>query len=305
MPLEVLHNPAVESGAGGAVRPLLTHPEEQISFTADNTKIVLGNDKDEGQGTLFVTTKHLIWLNAASTLAYRMDWPYILLHAVCRDPSAFPQPCLYAQLDVEDEEEEAYAGATRQQEPSDDDDKEEEEAQEEAASSGSGIISEVRFVPDNPAILESLWNAMNACAALNPDSDQSEGEGDFLFNASEMHAGDMDGEEDAADYGEGGEGVEAYATSNEQRMAALQMSMGASAEEMYGEDDDEEEEEEENAPSASSRRKSKHPDDSSVVATQIASASAQVASAAGAGAPGKKRERGEEPQEQSTEPAKY
>jgi chloride channel, nucleotide-sensitive, 1A len=39
----------------------------------------------------------------SETLGYDFDVPYIMLHAITHDPESFPRPCLYCQLD-EDED---------------------------------------------------------------------------------------------------------------------------------------------------------------------------------------------------------
>lgn len=53
-----------------------------------------------------------------------------------------------------------------------------------------GGMTEIRFVPDDKAVLDSLFQAMNECAALHPDTDDSEqeeegGEGDEEENEDE------------------------------------------------------------------------------------------------------------------------
>lgn len=98
--------------------------------------------------------RHLIWLRADKSLAYRMDWPYVLLHAVCRDVTSFPYPCLYAQLDEEAAEDEAEQrqATLRQSMPQEDEAEEKEEEEEEEHAPNPSSISEMRFVPDNPAI---------------------------------------------------------------------------------------------------------------------------------------------------------
>jgi len=287
-------------------RPLLD-VEESISFTADNIELYLGADKREGKGTLFVTTKHLIWLSSDRSTGYRTDYPYVLLHAVSRDPSSFPRPCLYAQLDEEEGEEQRMQATLRQSMPSEGEEEEEEEGEEHKESEEENepdVISELRFVPDNPDILDSLYRAVSACAALNPDESGSEGEGDFVFNVAEgayQADGDEADEDGEAVYGEGGESVDNYGMSNEARLAAMQMSMGMSAEEMYGEDAEGEYEGDEEGEEDHVTLSSKQPDDGSA---QLASAAAQVSSS-GQGSSQKKRDRdGEDPQADTQETSK-
>jgi nucleotide-sensitive chloride channel 1A len=268
-----------------AGKPLLG-PEESIAFTSDRTQLFLRAEKSEGMGTLYVTTKHLIWQSLDGSVGYRMDYPYVLLHAVSRDTSSFPHPCLYAQLDDEVEEE-AFQSARMRQPAADSAsaaaaagdaaEDEEDEAEE------PNPISDLRFVPENSGVLDALYRAVSECAALNPDSDLSDGEGDFMYNADEVrfgsgaNAADEDGE-----YGEGGDdGAAAYAVdSNQARLAQLAMRTGISAEEMFA-DDDEEEEGEEEAEEAEVEFAKGAPADGQA---QLASAAQQVAAASAAGA---------------------
>jgi len=301
MPLE---NYTAVDGSGKAA----LDPEESVAFTADRTQLFLRADKSEGVGTLYVTTKHLIWQSLDHRVGYRMDYPYVLLHAVSRDTSSFPHPCLYAQLDDEVEEE-AFRSASMRQPAvqaaaaaANGEDDEDEEADEPQP------ISDLRFVPENAGILDALYRAVSECAALNPDSDLSDGEGDFMFNADEVRgggAGAEDDEEDGYEYGEGGDdGAAAYAGSNAARLAQLAMRTGLSAEEMFA-DADEEDDEDAGAAGEEEQEEVEFakgaPADGQA---QLASAAQQVAAAAAAGAgSGAKRERDppSEEEKQSTE----
>ena len=39
------------------------------------------------------------WVSADSGQGFSLEYPHISLHAVSKDPSAFPQECLYLMLD--------------------------------------------------------------------------------------------------------------------------------------------------------------------------------------------------------------
>jgi len=198
MPLE-RYTAVDESGS----KPALVLDEE-ITFTCPRTQLYLQSDKSEGMGSLYVSTRHLIWQSEDHSVGYRFDYPYMLLHAIQRDPQAFPQPCIYAQLDDEVAEE-AFASASMRQsaaaaaagaDDAAEDDDEAEEAQP---------ISDLRFVPENAGMLDALYHAMSECAKLNPDSDLSDGEGDFMYNADEIRDGLDAAAADEDDYGEGGD----------------------------------------------------------------------------------------------------
>jgi hypothetical protein len=53
----------------------------------------------------------------SETLGYDFDVPYIMLHAITHDPESFPRPCLYCQLDEdEDGPSEMYLVPPREEE---------------------------------------------------------------------------------------------------------------------------------------------------------------------------------------------
>ena len=68
-------------------------------------------------------------------------------------------------------------------------------------------LFELRFVPDEAAILDDLYAAFSRGACMNPDEVvEDDGEGEFYFNAEEVEAGlngDLDGDDDAQEDEEG------------------------------------------------------------------------------------------------------
>jgi len=57
----------------------------------------------EGRGLLQVTSKRLIWKEqqqeaGAEGKVYEVEVPCITLHAISKDPSSFPKPCMYCQV---------------------------------------------------------------------------------------------------------------------------------------------------------------------------------------------------------------
>ncbi|KAL6060388.1 Methylosome subunit pICln [Balamuthia mandrillaris] len=139
--------------------PVLPEEDEEVRLVQPHATLYLGETK-EGEGTLYVTTKHVIWLSAEDeSKGYSMDFYYILLHAISRDSSAFPYPCIYCQLDSSQQGED------------------EEET----------ITDEARFVVPEEK-LSSVYDAFCSCAALNPDQVE-EDEGEFVFNREEVYRG--------------------------------------------------------------------------------------------------------------------
>jgi len=85
----------------------------------------------QGRGKLVIADDQLRWGNDLA-----LDYPSIVLHAVCTDPETFPQPCIYCQ--VEDSGDESN-------------------------------MEELRFVPKDPNQVQVIFSEMSRCAALHPD----------------------------------------------------------------------------------------------------------------------------------------
>eukprot|EP00741_Cyanophora_paradoxa_P003263 tig00000691_g3171.t1 len=167
MPL--VQNP--ERGADG--RPVLTEEGEEIRLAQSRVEAFFGNDR-QGMGTLYVTTRNVFWLSDEDPQkGHGVDFPFIALHAISRDPAGFPKPCIYCQLDGP---EVPYTGASR----AEDEDGEDEEMPEP--------VPEVRYAPEDPGQVDRLYAAFCDCAALNPDP-VDEDEGDFFYDEAEVMAG--------------------------------------------------------------------------------------------------------------------
>jgi hypothetical protein len=90
------------------LRALELEAGEEVRLRVADVRLCLG-DEALGAGTLFVTTERVAWLRAAGAGAgagagadagVSVRYPAISLHAVCRDPDAFPEPCVFCQLDA-------------------------------------------------------------------------------------------------------------------------------------------------------------------------------------------------------------
>mmetsp|Transcript_42361 Transcript_42361/g.76889 ORF Transcript_42361/g.76889 Transcript_42361/m.76889 type:complete len:186 (+) Transcript_42361:56-613(+) len=129
--------------------PILNNGEE-VRHSEQRTKLYVSKTF-EGEGVLHLTTQRVVWLSAQDgQKGIAMDYPFITVHAVSRDTSAFPEPCLYCQLRTEDNGEE-----------------EEEEDSE---------VPELRFVPADPARLQQIFFTFSEMAALNPDPNDEQNE---------------------------------------------------------------------------------------------------------------------------------
>ncbi|KAF7054647.1 hypothetical protein CFC21_062288 [Triticum aestivum] len=127
---------------------------EELVCVERAASVALGSRAPEPPGTLFITTRRVIWLSEAEKgRGYAVGFLDITLHAVSRDPEAYPSPCLYTQIEAEA-----------------DSDEEDGDLDSEADSDSQlPKISEMRIILADAAQLDSLFDAFCHCAELNPD----------------------------------------------------------------------------------------------------------------------------------------
>ncbi|XP_078152101.1 nucleotide-sensitive chloride conductance regulator (ICln) family protein [Carex rostrata] len=134
--------------------------EEEVMRVERGAAIALGRRQPESPGTLYVTTKRVIWLSdTEKEKGYSVDFVSISLHAVSRDPEAYPQPCIYTQIDIEEEGEESDGSGSDSGEDTE-----------------ISKITEMRFLPSDASQLDSLFEVFCHCAELNPDPNAEIGE---------------------------------------------------------------------------------------------------------------------------------
>ncbi|KAF3780041.1 Chloride conductance regulatory protein ICln [Nymphaea thermarum] len=127
-----------ERAGDGAGRPILDADNgEELMHVETRVGIALGDNAPQSPGTLYITNKRLVWLNDVDREnGYAVDFLSIALHAISRDPAAYPFPCIYAQIETEaidDEEEELEISDV-----------------ECNGSTDLSRISEMRLVPSDP-----------------------------------------------------------------------------------------------------------------------------------------------------------
>ncbi|KAG6528876.1 hypothetical protein ZIOFF_011068 [Zingiber officinale] len=80
--------------------PLLESDDgEELMHVEPGVAIALGSQPMESPGTLYVTSRRVIWLSDADKgKGYAVDFLSLSLHAVSRDPETYPFPCIYTQV---------------------------------------------------------------------------------------------------------------------------------------------------------------------------------------------------------------
>ncbi|KAJ1426495.1 ICln [Sesbania bispinosa] len=152
---------------------------EELMRVQPGVDIALANLPRQSPGTLYITTKQVIWVSDVDkNKGYAVDFLSISLHAVSRDPDAYPVPCLYTQIETEADEEDH------------DSDNSDSECQD------LSMISEMRLIPSDPTQLDSLFQIFCQCAELNPEPNDEveEEEHDWVFNTDQMEDQDEDEE---------------------------------------------------------------------------------------------------------------
>ncbi|MCO5609702.1 hypothetical protein L7F22_063934 [Adiantum nelumboides] len=120
--------------------------------------------------------RRLIWISDADYHGYAVDFLSLSMHAISRDPEAYPLPCIYTQIEADDEFD--YGDDAG------------DELSDYQDSNDLSRVQEMRLVPSDPSVLDNLFKVLCDCALLNPDPvEEHEGEGEWFFNEEEVLAG--------------------------------------------------------------------------------------------------------------------
>lgn len=163
-------------------------PAEGVRHQQNNTEVLM-NDRSLGKGTLYIAESRVSWVNAATGEGFSLEYPHICLHAISRTPVE----CLYMMLDTNvspklgDGEEQA----DNKDEDEDDEDNDDEEQESTV----------MKFLPEDTAALDAMYQAMSQCQALNPDPNDSDSDPENIFVDA-----DGDGDEEVEDEGVEGHG---------------------------------------------------------------------------------------------------
>ena len=201
--------------AAGGAAPLLDAADgETLAATFDGVDLALGGRGAPAGagGRLFVTTRRVVWLPAASGDAaaeaagpfkggLALRFPQVVMHAVSTDASAFARPCVYLQLDEGDGDgcggdgggagfagfgavlggsaATAAAGGSGGDDASGSGSGDDDAGSDDASDDGGALSAEVRLVPADAGAVEAIFSALCEGSALNPDPD-NDGEGRAL-----------------------------------------------------------------------------------------------------------------------------
>lgn len=166
---------------------LSSEVQETVTISQPNVTFIMA-DHNCGSGTLYLTTKRLIWLgenNKNGTNSFAIDYYTINLHAISRDLATHALPCIYCQLAGE-------AILFEEEKQAENSNEEEDDVDEKAF--------ELLLVPQDENVLDSLFKTMSEMSALNPnpedekddeeDDDDEDDEEEEEEEVSEIDNGD-------------------------------------------------------------------------------------------------------------------
>jgi hypothetical protein len=137
--------------------------DETIDFIQQSIELHFNNETNSfGKGKLFITSKRVVWLSDNGEKSVDFDVPYITLHAISRDVQTYPKPCVYCQVDVDEDEIDA----------------------------DESILSEFYLAPEDENDLMKVFEALSHAALINPDPDEGDEDDDgFIYNVDEVELG--------------------------------------------------------------------------------------------------------------------
>ena len=178
--------------------------DETLEFTIKGLEVAFTNTHPiDTNAKIYITTKRII-LQLTNNSSYDFDPQYIMLHAITRDSSSYPKPCLYCQLDYDDCDD--YEGVCDNDDADADDDNnvEEEDNNDNEQTKRSKTIAnddddepkgELYIVPIDDNDLISLFDAFSRVALLNPDNgnddddDDDDDDNGLIYNVDEVKLG--------------------------------------------------------------------------------------------------------------------
>jgi nucleotide-sensitive chloride channel 1A len=152
--------------------------DESLDYSLENVEVSFSKRQSRGIATVCITSKRAFLL--FKNEMFEFDPHFIVLHAITRDASSYPKPCLYCQLGYGSE-----------------DDGDCDKNVEDGDSDGNGecidvVPTEIFLAPQLESSLKELFDAFSKLALLNPDDDDDDGADDdaeLVFNVDEVTLG--------------------------------------------------------------------------------------------------------------------
>uniref|UniRef100_A0A2P2J899 Chloride conductance regulatory protein ICln n=1 Tax=Rhizophora mucronata TaxID=61149 RepID=A0A2P2J899_RHIMU len=173
-----------ERRGDGAGEPVLdTANGEELMYVQPGVAIVISSRPPESPGTLYISTKKVVWLSDVDReKGYAVDFLSLSLHAVSRDPEAYPSPCIYSQIETEADGDESGDSDS-----------------ECCKILDLSKVTEMRLVPSDPNQLDTLFQIFCECAELNPEPvDEDEEGNNWIFSAEQI--ADENGDEEDSEW---------------------------------------------------------------------------------------------------------
>ncbi len=179
---------------------------EEVKLSLPSVRLHAAGE-DLGLGSLRIGSLRVVWVPSAGAAGgsgsggYALEYPRIILHALCRDVEAFPEPCLYCQVSAFPVEGEGAGGSGSGGGGGGGG----SGGAEQQGSGGGGdedmgmeTCYDVYFTPSDAAALDALFSAMTACAELHPDpaeeGEEEMGGGGFAWAEALMAQAGEEGE---------------------------------------------------------------------------------------------------------------
>ncbi|CAI5971432.1 unnamed protein product [Closterium sp. NIES-64] len=185
--------PVLELGEGGEAGEVLLHSQPDVG-------LVLGESDVDESGNLYITSKRVIWHSTHTPHGIAVSLVDLSMHAISRDLEAYPKPCIYTQVRIHGSmllgggspPSSSHPACT----PGENtvcDGKDEEEGENKCVLSRLIQPPSIQFLLIIPLVLQvdtvdAIFKALCDSAALNPDPEgaEQEGEGDWYYNEDEV-----------------------------------------------------------------------------------------------------------------------
>ncbi|VIO90008.1 conserved hypothetical protein [Brugia malayi] len=195
-----------------------------VAVPTDGIRLIQGQvtayieSESAGEGELTIAESSVTWISNISGQGFSLTYPSIILHAVSRDPSVFPEECIYVLADAkgsdiglqgtEESVSSAHNGNGIEEQAEFDEKRTENGCGDDIDDDGDDDDKAhlaIRFSPQDKTILQNIYQQMCECQELNPDEGDDfsddftmDPDGDFSENKSDEE-GDYEGNDGEGD----------------------------------------------------------------------------------------------------------